>query len=312
MLIGRLLLFPAAELLIWNYIRRPYLSLQNELTKGWWLFAAVGATYYLLIMVTSVPVGYAMPDAAGLFRIILVLILMPLTYLTILLSLWRQMQLYKNTRQIELQHRDYEALRQKMELERIFRHDLRHHMIVLSGILERGDSEDAKHYIQELGSRLDGLSQKDWCANHALNAVLTAYFSQAEQADCTVDANIRLPRQLPYDETDLCILLANVLENAIHACRAIPGKTRKISVRLELTENQALSLSLANSAPEPVEFGKDGLPVRSSRPGKDHGLGLRSVKAIADRYGGLMNCQWAKGQFLLRVVLFSKKGAPAR
>ncbi|MCI8512913.1 MAG: GHKL domain-containing protein [Lachnospiraceae bacterium] len=312
MLIGRLLLFPAAELWIWKYIRRPYLSLQNELTRGWWLFAAVGVTYYLLIMVTSVPVGYAMPDATGLFRIILVLILMPLTYLTILLSLWRQMLLYKNTRQIELQRRDYETLRQKMELGRIFRHDLRHHMVALSGILERGDGEGAKRYIRELDSRLDGLSQKDWCANHALNAVLSAYLSQAEQAGCTVNADIRLPKQLPYDEADLCILLANVLENAIHACRAIPDKTRNISVRLELTGSQSLTLSLTNSAPEPVELGKDGLPVRSSQPGDDHGLGLRSVKAIADQYDGLMRCQWAEGQFLLRVVLFSSKESASR
>ena len=44
--------------------------------------SAIGATYYLLIMVTSVPVGRPMPGPEGLIRIVLVLILMPLTYLT--------------------------------------------------------------------------------------------------------------------------------------------------------------------------------------------------------------------------------------
>ena len=106
MLISRLLLFPAIEYLFWRYLRRPYLELTAHLEKGWWLFAATGATYYLLIMATAIPVGSPMPGTAGLLRIILVMILMPLTYLTIFRSLWRQMLLYAGKRQIELKRRD--------------------------------------------------------------------------------------------------------------------------------------------------------------------------------------------------------------
>ncbi len=68
MLITRLIAFPVVELLFWRYLRQPYLQLQRRLTQGWWLFAAIGATYYLLIMVTSVPVGRPMPGPEGLIR----------------------------------------------------------------------------------------------------------------------------------------------------------------------------------------------------------------------------------------------------
>ena len=98
MLISRLAAFPVVELLFWRYLRRPYRELQSKLENAWWLFAAIGGTYYLLIMFTSVPVGAPMPDAAGLARILLVMLLMPLTYLTIFRSLWRQMQISENTR----------------------------------------------------------------------------------------------------------------------------------------------------------------------------------------------------------------------
>ena len=82
LLLGRLVIFPAAELLIWRYLRRPFLELQTSLLRGWGTFAVVGAVYYLLIMVTAVPVDAPMPDLAGLLRILLVMILMPLTYIT--------------------------------------------------------------------------------------------------------------------------------------------------------------------------------------------------------------------------------------
>ena len=105
--LSRLLLFPLAEYFIWRYLRRPFLELQRKLNKGWWLFATMGGVYYLLVMFTAIPVDAPMPDAAGLGTLCLVMILMPLTYITIFHSLWRQMRFYENTRQMELQRRGY-------------------------------------------------------------------------------------------------------------------------------------------------------------------------------------------------------------
>mgnify|MGYP002508269870 CR=1 FL=1 len=52
-----------------------------------------------------------------------------------------------------------------------------------------------------------------------------------------------------------------------------------------------------------MEFGPDGLP--SSSKGEEHGLGLQSVRSVADKYGGLLRCQWDNGNFILRAVLIS-------
>ena len=64
---------------------------------------------------------------------LLVLALMPLTYISILHSLWRQMRMYENTRLMEVQRKDYDALCQKMEVGRIYRHDMRHHLAAVEG-----------------------------------------------------------------------------------------------------------------------------------------------------------------------------------
>lgn len=307
MMVSRLILFPLAEFLFWRYLRKPYLTLQKEIRKGWWVFAAVGATYYLLIMFTSVPVGSALPDAQGLARIILVLILMPLTYLTILHSLWRQMQIFNHTQQIALQRRDYEAIRQKIEIGRIFRHDMRHHIVILDSLLKQGDNTGAQQYIQELGVRLNSLTPKDWCTNPSVNAVLTSYIGLAQQDDCDVSADVRLPEKLLYDEMDICIILANALENAINACHGHPKEESVISLKIHLTDNHNFICSLSNSCPQPVAFGENGLPIENAKPEEGHGFGLRSIKSIAEQYGGLMRCQWEEGRFHLRIVLFPKQ-----
>lgn len=298
---SRLVLFPAAEFLLWKYLRRPYLELQDRLKKGWWLFTAVGGAYYLLLIVTAIPVDAPIPDATELIRLFLVLFLMPLTYLTIFHSLWRQMRMYENSRQMELQQRDYNAVCQKMELTRIYRHDMRHHLAALDGLLQQGDSSGALKYVRTLNGGLEELVQPASCANNAVNAVLTAYMIQASNAGCTIDTTLRIPENLPFEETDLCIILANALENAIHACQELPENQRQICLVMELTENGRLIVTVENPCPRQVSFGPDGMPDVSKQ--ENHGLGLPSIRAVADKYGGLFRCQWDAGQFLLRVVL---------
>lgn len=307
MLIGRLIVFPVVEIFFWRYLRRPYLALQSGLNRGWWMFAATGAVYYLLIMCTAVPVGAPMPDTGGLLRILLVLILMPLTYLTIFLSLWRQMQVYESSRQMELQHRNYDVIRQKLELGQIYRHDMHHHLSILDELLRQGDAAGAQQYIQDLGGKLSRLTQAVWCANAAVNAVLTTYIAQAEESGCRVDAEIRVPPELPYSEMDICVALANALENAIHACQELEEPERHIRLKLELTDNRRLLLSMDNPCPSPVLFGTDGLPSAHRQEG--HGLGLRSIQSMVRRYSGLFRCWWESGRFFLRIVLFPAEGA---
>lgn len=304
--IGRFIAFPAAEYFFWRYLRRPYLELQRKLEKGWSMFAVIGGIYYLLIMCTAVPVGKPMPDTEGLMRIILVLLLMPATYLTILRSLWRQMQIYESSRQMELQRRDYAAVCQKVALGRIYRHDMRHHLVVLEGLLRQGDVSRAEQYVQVLGGKLDVLTRTVWCGNTAVNAVLSAYITQAEECGCRTETHVRIPSELTWGEMDLCTILGNTLENAVHACRELAEEARWIRLNVEQTENRRLTVLVENACPEPVQFDAGGLPAAPEREG--HGLGLRSVQAAVEKYGGIFRCQWEAGSFCVQAVLFPAEG----
>ena len=306
---SRLALFPLAEYLLWRYLRQPYRELQRKLARGWWLFAAIGLTYYLLIMATAAPVDAPLPDAAGLLRLFLVMLLMPLTYFSIILSLWRQIRIYENVRMLEIQRQDYDALCQKMEVGRIYRHDMRHHLAAVEGMLQQEDGGGALQYIQSLRGGLEDVTVSVRCANPAVNAVLTAYIAQAANAGCAMETRLRVPETLPFDETDLCVLLANPLENAIYACQNLPQDQRRIDLRMELTENRRLLVSVENPCPQPVAFGPDGLPDGPKREG--HGLGLQSVKRVVEKYSGLFRCQWDEGRFLFRAVLMPPAGPAA-
>lgn len=299
--VSRLLLFPLAEWFIWKRLRGPYQELQQKLGRGWWQFSLIGLLFYMLIITVALPVDTMLSDLKELLLLVLVLALMPLTYLSILHSLWRQMRIYENVHMLEIQRQDYDALCQKMEMGRIYRHDMRHHLATVEGLLQQEDHEGALRYIRSLSGGLEALTEPARCANPAVNAVLTACIVQAANAECGVETRLRVPEKLPFEETDLCVILANTLENAIHACQELPEERRKIELRMELTKNQRLLISVENPCARAVSFREDGLPGGPRREG--HGLGLQSVKRVAEKYGGLFRCQCDGGRFLFRTVL---------
>lgn len=204
--------------------------------------------------------------------------------------------------QLEILQRDYHSILQKIELNRVYRHDMRHHLATLEEMLRQNDSIDAQRYIQSLNGKLVGLTWPTWCRNTAVNAVLAAYIDQAQKNGCLINPRISIPDDLPFDETDLCVVIANALENAIHACQDLPDGPHAIQLEMDLTRNQRLTISVSNPCPQPVAFDRDGFPAVPKREG--HGLGLHSIRAVADKYKGLFRCQWEACIFYLQVVLF--------
>lgn len=99
-------------------------------------------------------------------------------------------------------------------------------------------------------------------------------------------------------ESDLCILLSNVLENALHACQGLKDQGRSASIEVSAYEKKGrLFLQCVNSCGDDIVF-EDGIPV-TDNPG--HGIGVRSICAIVEKYDGIYTFSVHEGRFILRV-----------
>ena len=107
-----------------------------------------------------------------------------------------------------------------------------------------------------------------------------------------------LPNDVAISDTELCSLLSNGLENALHAVADLPAERKQISLYCGVRQNKLL-IEIRNPCAGPIAM-RDGLPV-SDREG--HGYGCRSIQAIAQRNGGLCVFSARQGQFLLQIML---------
>ena len=292
-------------------LRRPFLGCMERCSSPSWFILCFPVMMLIMLM------SYFTESATN----ITVLVLLLLTAAAVFAVLWRVLgslieveqlrsRREEEGRQLEVQRRHCEDLSERLKLGRSYRHDVRHHLLVLEGLARQNDSAGVLEYLKRLDGRLGETAEVTYCANTAVNAVLAAMLGDAEKAGCTVTADIRLPAQLPFDELDVCVLLANTLENALHACSAAPIGERKLDVKAELSDGGTFTCAIDNSCPTAPQFNAEGLPVVSGRKG--HGVGLRSVRSITEKYGGLMSCSWEEGVFRFRAALFVNSGSEER
>lgn len=282
---------------VWRWVRAPFRAYAQTLEEQW-------SPLLVLPVMLLVLHSYYLSSTSSIVALLLLLFtalaaLWTIVRLMSALTAQRQAQAYRA--QMAALRQDHELLQKKLELGRSYRHDQRHHMLALSALLQEGKTDAALAYVTDWQGQLTQIESRSWCGSAGVNAVLSAYLAQAEEAGCAVEAQVALPGELNVEELDLCVVLANALENAIHACQAIPqGGQRRIKLELAMTDHR-LTLHMENTCAQAVELGEDGLPVGERAPG--HGQGLKSIAAVAEKYHGMFQCDYQEGLFSLWVVL---------
>lgn len=191
-----------------------------------------------------------------------------------------------------------EAVKAAEDVIRTERHDLRHRLQAVAGLVSRGDKETALDFLDATQKRLDERKEIRWCRPPVLDAVFSSYFDQANNQGISVEARISLPDKLPVNEGELAIVVANALENAIHANLSLPREKRKI--RCKMVGTPSIMLEISNPCASDVVFDSNGLPV-SQKEG--HGLGVQSISAFCRKNGAVCQFDQTNGWFWLRLVL---------
>ena len=196
--------------------------------------------------------------------------------------------------------REIEALRTSQQQTRAYRHDLRHHLQYISACIENGRGEQAQEYIQSICTEIEASKVTNYCENETANLIFSSYASRAENCGVPFRVEANIPQLISVAETDLCVLLSNALENALRACRRLKAEDRAAFIEVEAREkNGWIFLQFVNPCPKGVRF-EDGLPVNRA---EGHGVGVRSICAIVEKYKGLSDFSVQEGRFILRVSL---------
>lgn len=129
-------------------------------------------------------------------------------------SLNRNARLQQENYLLSIQQERYTNLCNAIEETRQARHDMRHHFLQLSSMAEAGDLEKIKEYLYNVTQKIPTMHMH-FCKNQVIDSVISYYCALAERNTIPFHVQIDLPAQISVDETDFCLVLSNLLENAL-------------------------------------------------------------------------------------------------
>lgn len=188
----------------------------------------------------------------------------------------------------------FDQLQQMMLQEKSrakFRHDLNNQIQTVSTLYANGNHEAAMAYLQKVLRTTEAQSQRTFCLNPTINALLSQKMDVCQAENFRLDADISLPPTFTMDEMVLCSVFGNILDNAIQACRMCREDFPKILLTVNYQAGFLL-IRCENSAPEPSAYDND----------RNH-WGLEIISDIADQYEGCLQTRKEGGCFVLTLGL---------
>lgn len=180
-------------------------------------------------------------------------------------------------------------------------HETRHHYAVLRELLRGGQAKQAEDYLDDLTRHINGSASAAYTVNPVVNAILSAILPRAEEQKIRVQTRIELPERLPIPDTDLAVLLMNLLENAVEANRLAPeGAEKWIRVTMHIRRNY-LYVGIENALFAAVE--QEEHLFRSTKEDGRHGYGLKAAQAVAQRYSSDLRLKVDSGVFSASTAL---------
>ena len=180
-----------------------------------------------------------------------------------------------------------------------WRHDYHNHIQTLLAL--SGDEVKSREYLLNLNDDLTKVDTVLKTGNVMIDAILNSKLSLINSKNIKVNAKAVVPPELKLSEIDLCVIIGNLLDNAMEAClRQSENEERFIRVFIGVLKNQ-LYISVSNSVGGKVK--KSGKNYISSKNSETHGFGLMRVDRIAAKYNGYVNRQNEEGVFATEVML---------
>lgn len=211
----------------------------------------------------------------------------------------RSSQLDRENQLLAVESRRYMELRSYLEQTRHLRHDFRQHLHVISGLTEAGRLDELKSYLSQYESELSD-ARPTLCVNAAVDALAGHYDYEARKQGIQIEWKLELPKLLPLPEADLCTILGNLLENALHASQKLPPEERQVKVLARMLSPAMMGLMVENRYDGVLK--KQGGVLHSTKH-DGQGIGLVSVETAVHRYHGNLTVETGGNVFRANVLL---------
>lgn len=207
-------------------------------------------------------------------------------------------------KQLELCERHQQETELSTLLLRDTRHNMKNDMISILAYAEKKDFKKIIHFVsevmQESGINSTSITNS---GNIVIDSLIGYWYDVSKKTEINFSANLSIPIQMSFKGADLCLILGNILENAVEAATKV-ASNKYINIQMKYDKGNLL-ISVRNSYNGLLIKTKEKRLKSTKGDCGSHGIGLPSVYRIANKYHGIVAIDDSVPEhFLIRVVLY--------
>lgn len=204
---------------------------------------------------------------------------------------FNRMEIYAN--QLDIMKNSYQKIRE-------LRHDMRHHLGELKYLANANEKKQLLVYIEDMERHMINAEEYVASGNKEIDGTLNYLLQTAKKKLKEVDVSVSIPENLEIHNYLFNVILGNLLENAISAAMKTEKKYLKVHIKLK---QNIIYIVVENSYNGEVKL-KDNKIMTSKKDTEIHGIGLESVKRMAEEMNGMLDIQWEKSVFTVNVMFY--------
>lgn len=202
--------------------------------------------------------------------------------------------------QNDLLSKHYDEVQNMYQGMRGWRHDYHNHIQTMKAHLALNQLNEMNDYLDMLDNDLQMIDTVIKTGNIRLDAILNSKLSLIASRKIQVNAKAQVPAKLMVNEVDLCVIIGNLLDNALESCEQVSDADgRFIRIYIDVLKQQ-LYISVANATSKSRRMGRGEY---LSTKGSGHGFGLSRIDALVNKHGGYLNRQNEPGVFATEIML---------
>lgn len=212
---------------------------------------------------------------------------------------WKNVMFESYIKGLESQNHLVEQSEQNLK---VLRHDMRHYLMMINSLLDQGKYDDIRRITEHINEVIGENKVKKYCENLVVNTIFLKMAELAKSFEITLNMDLHIQKQIPVNEYEFAMVIANLLENAVFSIKELNAAKKYINAKIHCTKEHLL-IDMSNEYEEEIEFDcLTGLP--KSKKGKNHGFGMQSVLTFSEKLGGNIDCCCENNKF--RIILFVK------
>ncbi|MDO4274817.1 MAG: GHKL domain-containing protein [Eubacteriales bacterium] len=234
------------------------------------------------------------------FSLILINVFLFYLYHTLTKFYVAQMNKKKLEQMVDVYANQLDVMQESQERIKKLQHDMKHHMIELSAMAQQNSNEDMVRYLANMEKFMLNPSEKVSTGNREIDGVLNYMLRRADELLDVMDIDIQIPKQLYSKNFNICVILGNLVDNAIRESSKSDEKYLSVHVRVQ---KDVLLILVENSYANTVR--KEANKFKTSQENTAiHGLGLESVRQVVESYEGDMKIEYTGNRFRVQVLIY--------